>query len=96
MTFGERAANLNVNTAVLGFDLAGLQDRNLAAIGFVHIERQEILETGEYDLEGLLVRLDYAAGKVNARRVVLDGIDTLFAGIPNQAILRSKLWRLFT
>lgn len=96
MTFDERAVDLDVNTASLGFDLAGLQDRKLLAIDFVHVDRQEILETGEYDLEALFVRLEYAAGTVNARRVVLDGIDTLFAGIPNQAILRSELRRLFT
>jgi circadian clock protein KaiC len=84
-----------VNTASLGFDFAGLENKNLLAIDFVHIDREEICETGEYDLEGLFVRLGFAIDRVKARRVVLDGVDTLFAGIPNQAILRSELRRLF-
>lgn len=95
MTFDELASDLEVNTASLGFDLPGLEAKNLVAIDHVHIDRQEIQETGEYDLEGLFIRLGFAVHKVKARRVVLDGIDTLFAGIPNQAILRSELRRLF-
>jgi circadian clock protein KaiC len=95
VTFDERAKDLEVNTASLGFDFVGLQKKNLVEIDYIHIDRQEIHETGEYDLEGLFIRLGFAIDKIKARRVVLDGIDTLFAGIPNQAILRSELRRLF-
>ena len=95
MSFDERIAELGVNVASLGFDLPDLEARGLLATDYVHIERQEMLETGEYDLEGLFVRLNLAATRVGARRVVLDGIDSLFAGIPDEAILRSELRRLF-
>jgi circadian clock protein KaiC len=96
MTFDEQAHELEINTQTLGFDLQELRRRNLLAIDYVHIDRQEIYETGEYSLEGLFIRLGCAIDQVKARRVVLDGIDTLFAGIPNEALLRSELRRLFT
>ena len=95
MSFDESALELQTNTRSLGFDLADLQNRKLLVIDHVHVDRQEIHETGDYDLEGLFVRLDYAADKVKARRVVLDSIDTLFAGIPNEGVLRAELRRLF-
>jgi circadian clock protein KaiC len=61
----------------------------------VHLERSEIEETGEYDLEGLFIRLGYAIDSIGAKRVVLDTIESLFAGLPNQLILRAELRRLF-
>ena len=64
-------------------------------IDYVHIERSEIEETGEYDLEGLFVRLGYAIDSIGAKRVVLDTIESIFAGLPNLSILRAELRRLF-
>ena len=61
----------------------------------VHIERSEIEETGEYDLEGLFIRLGHAIDSIGAKRVVLDTVEALFAGLPNHAILRAELRRLF-
>jgi len=95
MSFDERIADLGVNVASLGFDLPDLEVRKLLATDYVHLDRRELHETGEYDLEGLFVRLNAAVRRVGAKRVVLDSIDTLFAGIPNEAILRSELRRLF-
>jgi circadian clock protein KaiC len=95
VSFDERIEDLGVNVASLGFDLPDLQRRNLLATDYVRIDRQEMHETGEYDLEALFIRLGYAVDTVGARRVVLDSIDTLFAGIPNQAVVRSELRRLF-
>jgi circadian clock protein KaiC len=95
VSFDERIPDLSVNVASLGFDLPDLQRRNLLATDYVRVDRQEMHETGEYDLEALFIRLGYAVETVGARRVVLDTIDTLFAGIPNQAIVRSELRRLF-
>ena len=95
VTFDEAAADLDTNSRSLGFDLAGLQAKNLLSIDYIHIDRQEIHETGEYNLEGLFIRLGFAIDQVKAKRVVLDGIDTLFAGLPNEGLLRSELRRLF-
>jgi circadian clock protein KaiC len=61
----------------------------------VRIERSEIEETGEYDLEGLFVRLDHAIRSVGAKRVALDTIESLFSGLSNESILRAELRRLF-
>lgn len=94
LSFDEPIDEIEVNCQSLGFDLADLRARNLLATDHLHIERQEIEETGEYDLEGLFIRLAHTIDQVKARRVVLDSIDTLFAGIPNQAILRAELRRL--
>lgn len=95
VSFDERIPDLSVNVASLGFDLPDLQRRNLLAADYVRIDRQEMHETGEYDLEALFIRLGHAVKTVGARRVVLDTIDTLFSGIPNEAIVRSELRRLF-
>lgn len=95
VSFDERAADLEVNTGSLGFDLAGLQSRKLLVIEHVQIERHQLVEAGEYDLEGLFIRLAHAVDSIGAKRVVLDSLDTLFASIPNEAILRAELRRLF-
>ncbi len=95
MSFEETDAELTSNVASLGFDLAGLVRRKKIVLDHVYLERSEIQETGEYDLEGLFVRLNHAIDSIGARRVVLDTIEALFAGLPNEAILRAELRRLF-
>ena len=95
MSFEETNEELTKNVASLGFDLENLVKNKKIALDHVHIERSEIEETGEYDLEGLFIRLDYAIDTIGAKRVVLDTIESLFAGLPNQLILRAELRRLF-
>ena len=95
MSFEERAEDLAANVASLGFDLDQLVADGRLAIDHVRVERSEIEESGEYDLEGLFVRLGYAVDQVGARRVVLDTIETLFSGFSDPAILRAELRRLF-
>jgi circadian clock protein KaiC len=95
VSFDERIDDLGVNVASLGFDLPDLERCGLLTTDYVKIDRQGMHETGEYDLEALFIRLGHAVKTVGARRVVLDTIDTLFAGIPNEAIVRSELRRLF-
>jgi circadian clock protein KaiC len=95
MSFEERAQDLAANVASLGYDLDGLVAQGKLAIDHVHVERSEIEETGEYDLEGLFVRLGYAVDRIGAKRVVLDTIETLFSGLSNASVLRSELRRLF-
>src|ERR1022692_2519124 len=95
MSFEETEAELKANVASLGFDLAGLVRRKKIMLDYVHVEPSEIHESGEYDLEGLFVRLNHAIDSIGARRVVLDTIEALFAGLRNEAILRAELRRLF-
>jgi circadian clock protein KaiC len=95
MSFEETDAELRANIASLGFDLASLVRRKKILLEYVRIERSEIHETGEYDLEGLFVRLNLAIESIGAKRVVLDTLEALFAGLPNEAILRAELRRLF-
>ena len=95
MTFEETAEELTQNVASLGFDLQDLIARKKMVLDSVHIERSEIEETGEYDLEGLFIRLGQAIDSIGAKRVVLDTIESLFAGLPNPIILRAELRRLF-
>jgi circadian clock protein KaiC len=95
MSFEETDAELRTNVASLGFDLASLVRRRKILLEHVHIERSEIHETGEYDLEGLFVRLNLAIDSVGAKRVVLDTLEALFAGLPSEGILRAELRRLF-
>jgi len=95
VSFEESTEELAQNTASLGFDLKELQQKGRIVLDFVYIERSEIEETGEYDLDGLFIRLANAVNAVGAQRVVLDTIEALFAGLPNELILRSELRRLF-
>jgi circadian clock protein KaiC len=95
MAFEETAAELKSNVASLGFDLADLIRRKQLVLDHVYLERSEIQETGEYDLEGLFVRLNHAIDSIGAKRVVLDTLEALFAGLPNESILRAELRRLF-
>ena len=95
VAFEEKAEELATNVASLGFDLESLQKANKVRVDYIHIDKSEIEETGEYDLEGLFIRLNYAIDSIGAKRVVLDTIENLFSGLSNQAILRSELRRLF-
>jgi len=95
MTFEETPAELVQNMFALGFDLKALVDQRKLSIHYVHIDRREIEETGEYDLEGLFVRLNYAIDTIGAKRVVMDTIESIFSGFSSEAILRAELRRLF-
>ncbi|RZK41139.1 MAG: circadian clock protein KaiC [Pedobacter sp.] len=95
MAFEEKAEELKTNVASLGFDLDLLERQKKVKIDYVHVDRTEIEETGEYDLEGLFIRLGYAIDSIKAKRVVLDTIENLFSGLSNTAILRAEIRRLF-
>lgn len=96
VAFEEKSEELAVNVASLGFDLNKLIANKKIKVDHVQIDRSEIEETGEYDLDGLFIRLGYAIDSIGAKRVVLDTIENLFSGLSNHAILRSELRRLFT
>lgn len=95
VSFEETEDDLVKNVRSLGYDLEDLVARRRFAIEYVRVERSEIEETGEYDLEGLFIRLDYALKSIGARRIVLDTIESLFSGLPNPAVLRAEIRRLF-
>src|SRR6476660_2214378 len=95
VAFEEKAEELAANVVSLGFDLKKLIAAKKIKLDYVHIERSEIEETGEYDLDGLFVRLNYAIDSVKAKRVVLDTLEALFSSLPNEGILRAELRRLF-
>jgi circadian clock protein KaiC len=96
VAFEEKADELAQNVASLGFDLKKLINEKKIKIDHIHIDRSEIEETGEYDLDGLFIRLGYAIDSIGAKRVVLDTIENLFVGLSNHGILRAELRRLFS
>ena len=95
MAFEETAEELTKNVASLGFDLDDLVRREKLVIDYVHLERSEIEETGEYDLEGLFLRLEHAIDSIGAKRVVLDTVEAIFSSFSNVFVLRAELRRLF-
>jgi circadian clock protein KaiC len=95
MAFEESTEELTQNVRSLGFDLSKLVRQKKLVLDFVRVERNEIEETGEYDLEGLFIRLNAAIESIGAKRVVLDTIEALFSGLQNEGILRAELRRLF-
>ena len=95
MAFEETAEELTKNVASLGFDLDDLIKREKLVIDYVHLERSEIEETGEYDLEGLFLRLEHAIHSIGAKRVVIDTVEAIFSSFSNVFVLRAELRRLF-
>ncbi|CAN5538549.1 circadian clock protein KaiC [soil metagenome] len=95
MSFEERAQDLVENVSSLGYDLPGLIADKQLLIDYVRVERSEIEQSGEYDLEGLFVRLGHAIDKIGAKRVVLDTLEALFSGLGDGPVLRAELRRLF-
>lgn len=95
VSFEETGQELAQNMASLGYDIPALEKKKMLLIDHVHVARNEFEETGEYDLSGLFVRIDDGLRTIGAKRVVLDTIEVLFTGLPNEAIVRSELRRLF-
>lgn len=95
IAFEETADELAKNVESLGFDTEKLSRQKTLAIDYVHIERAEIIETGDYDLEGLFIRIEHAVDSIGAKRIVLDTIEALFGGLSSDFILRGELRRLF-
>lgn len=95
ISFEETDEELATNVASLGFDIKQLIAEKKLVLDYVFIERSEIEETGEYDLEGLFLRLGHAIDSIGARRIVLDTLEALFSALPNEAIIRAELRRLF-
>ena len=95
MSFEETIPDLTKNVASLGFDLDRLVADKKLFLDHVYISRSEIAETGEYDLDGLFIRIADAVQRVGARRIVLDTIEALFGELPNPGILRAEIRRLF-
>jgi circadian clock protein KaiC len=95
MAFEESSEELVTNAASLKFDLDELMRQRMLMIDHVHVDPRQMSETGEYDLEGLFIRLRHAIETIGARRVVLDTIETLFSGFSNEGLLRSEIRRLF-
>ena len=95
IAFEETARELATNAASLGFDVAALEADGKLTVDYVRIERSEIEESGEYDLEGLFIRIGFAVDSIGAKRIAIDTLEVLFAGLPNPGILRAELRRLF-
>jgi circadian clock protein KaiC len=94
ISFEETEEELTANVASLGFDLDKLRERKKIWLEHIHVERSEIEQSGEYDLEGLFIRIHDAIESIGAKRIVLDTLESLFSGLPNPLILRSELRRL--
>jgi circadian clock protein KaiC len=95
LTFEEHPKDLIKNVSSLNYDIGKLIAEKRLAIDHVEIERSRITESGEYDLEGLFIRLGFAIDSIGAKRVVVDTVETLFGGLENEQLLRSELRRLF-
>ena len=95
ISFEEEVEELIQNVASLGWDLSQLMADQKLEIDCFYFDPAEIQETGEYDLEGLFIRLGSAIDRIGAKRIVLDTIEVLFSGLANAAIVRAELRRLF-
>jgi circadian clock protein KaiC len=95
ISFEETEKELTANVASLGFDLEDLVKRNKIWLEHIHVDRSELEQSGEYDLEGLFIRIHLAIESIGAKRIVLDTVESLFSALPNPQILHAELRRLF-
>jgi circadian clock protein KaiC len=95
VTFEETPQEMERNVSSLGFDIKKIVEQKKLYLDFIYVEPSEIQETGDYDLEGLFIRLQHAVDSVGAKRIVLDTLEALFSGFSNQGVLRAELRRLF-
>ena len=95
MAFEETPQDMARNVASLGFDIQDLADKKKLFLDYVYVEPSQIQETGEYDLEGLFIRLQNAVKTVGAKRIMLDTVEALFGGFSNPGVLRAEFRRLF-
>jgi circadian clock protein KaiC len=95
MAFEETREDLVANVASLGFDLASFEVDGMLVLDHVNVVASELVEAGEWDLDGLFIRLGAAIDSVGATRVVIDTIETLFGAFEDAATLRAELQRLF-
>ncbi|ABQ38462.1 circadian clock protein KaiC [Bradyrhizobium sp. BTAi1] len=95
IAFEEQPEDLIKNVGSLSYDIERLIEQNKIVVDHIHLDRNEIEEAGDYDLDGLFIRIGFAIDSIGAKRVVIDTIETLFGGLDNQAVLRSELRRLF-
>ena len=95
VSFEQTELELAEDTASLGWELPGLTERGLLKVEHVRVDRAELTEAGEYDLEALFIRLGHAIAAVGAKRVVLDSVDALFGALADESLLRAELRRLF-
>jgi len=95
IAFEEQPEDLIKNVGSLSYDIERLIEQNKIVVDHIHLYRNEIEEAGDYDLDGLFIRIGFAIDSIGAKRVVIDTIETLFGGLDNQAVLRSELRRLF-
>jgi circadian clock protein KaiC len=95
VAFEESADELTTNVASLGWDIQALCADGQLVVDHVRVEREQIDQTGDYDLEALFIRLKFAIDQVGAKRVVLDTLEVLFSALDDTAILRAELRRLF-
>ena len=96
MSFEETEDEIYQDVASLNLDLRALVSRKAIRFEHVLLERAEIQAKGDFNLEGLFIRLELAIDAIGAKRVVLDSIESLFAGIIDGGILRLEIKRLFT
>ncbi|MEI4488826.1 circadian clock protein KaiC [Frigidibacter sp. MR17.14] len=95
VTFEERPVDIVSNVSSLGFELDSLIAQDRIVIEHIRVDPSEVAEIGDYDLEGLFLRLELAIDSIGAKRVVLDTIESLFSAFSNPAILRAEIRRLF-
>ena len=94
VSFEESPGDLAINIASLGFDLAQLQTENRLRILHIHLDPHELIEAGEFDLDGIFLRLGAAIDAIGARRIALDAVENLFSSFIDLRILRGEFHRL--
>jgi circadian clock protein KaiC len=94
LTFEESREELVANVRSFGFGVDRLEREGRLLVDALPLEPQTV-ETGEFDLEALIVRLAWAVDQVGAKRVAVDNVEALFTAFSRPALVRAEVRRLF-
>ena len=94
ISFEESEKQIISNAASFGWKFEEMVKKNKLAISYIDMQPEQMRTVGDYDLSALILRVKGAIKKVNARRVVIDGINNLLSTFDDERIIRSDLLRL--
>jgi circadian clock protein KaiC len=82
------------NMKSFGWNIKQLVDEKKWAFVDASPDESDEIKVGQYDLSGLLARIEHGIKSVYAKRVVVDSVSALFSRYEDAAIIRRELFRI--
>lgn len=92
VAFEETATRISANASGFGWDLQALAPKKLVLVDAQPLP--DLIQSGSFDLSGMLAALDAQMQGMKARRIVFDALDIVLALLPDLAAKRREVYRL--